>query len=446
MVISWKCPNNFVSDRLSRGHNQEQKSTVASQWYYLTDEEPQGPVSAEQLKKLAAAGQLAPDDMVWKEGMDDWVDASKLKGLFPTSKPAAASPKAPAPAPPAKGPSPAPTPAPKAAPPPARTPAPAPSRAPSPAPAPAPSNPFADLGQDDLFGGPAMPNAGTQPAMAPGPQQGTAFGAGAPGQTPLGQPQAQPMMQSSMGNPYASSAARPKRPFRPKVPTHIWAIFLSMAAILMILSFLSPWWGLRLYRPTAEEIEAMQEEAREKFEEAADEMRERMDAAQNLTPEELERKRKEWEEEAKKNAEKNRAWRRFYRKYKVGPEDKSFKRGELEEGESKIWLVWGWQTGSGLLALVLGLLVLPAAVVFGFVKPLRPWSWLPFLLSVVAGVAMIVVFPSWFFSINIPDENMAPMLRQGIIAGPWMALLSGLAVSVCGAAGGIMGLVAFIKR
>jgi tetratricopeptide (TPR) repeat protein len=41
-----------------------------------------GPVSSSELKGMAASGQLRPDDLVWADGMPDWMPASKLKGLF----------------------------------------------------------------------------------------------------------------------------------------------------------------------------------------------------------------------------------------------------------------------------------------------------------------------------------------------------------------------------
>ena len=53
-----------------------------SQWYYAVDGNRQGPVSAEQLKRLAASGQLKPTDIVWKEGLTEWTKASSVKGLF----------------------------------------------------------------------------------------------------------------------------------------------------------------------------------------------------------------------------------------------------------------------------------------------------------------------------------------------------------------------------
>lgn len=51
-------------------------------WHYQKDGQQHGPVPSQQLKELAASGHLLPTDLIWKEGMSDWVPASKLKGLF----------------------------------------------------------------------------------------------------------------------------------------------------------------------------------------------------------------------------------------------------------------------------------------------------------------------------------------------------------------------------
>ena len=52
------------------------------QWYYARNDEPFGPVSATELKQLADSGQLAPDDLLWREGMEAWTTAVNLRGLF----------------------------------------------------------------------------------------------------------------------------------------------------------------------------------------------------------------------------------------------------------------------------------------------------------------------------------------------------------------------------
>jgi hypothetical protein len=52
------------------------------QWYYARDDQPMGPVSVAELKQLVDSGQLKPDDLLWREGMDAWTTAINLRGLF----------------------------------------------------------------------------------------------------------------------------------------------------------------------------------------------------------------------------------------------------------------------------------------------------------------------------------------------------------------------------
>lgn len=56
---------------------------MGTQWFYTDQGQRLGPVSPEQLKQLVTSGRLQPSDMVWKEGMAQWVAASHVKGLFP---------------------------------------------------------------------------------------------------------------------------------------------------------------------------------------------------------------------------------------------------------------------------------------------------------------------------------------------------------------------------
>ena len=65
------------------------------EWYYAKDGKPEGPVSAAQLKQLAASGQLEPTDMVFKVGTKDWAPASSVAGLFPTGSGRSSAPAAP---------------------------------------------------------------------------------------------------------------------------------------------------------------------------------------------------------------------------------------------------------------------------------------------------------------------------------------------------------------
>lgn len=56
---------------------------MAQEWFYAKDGERHGPISSQQLKELAATGELLATDLVWTDGRDEWKPASKIKGLFP---------------------------------------------------------------------------------------------------------------------------------------------------------------------------------------------------------------------------------------------------------------------------------------------------------------------------------------------------------------------------
>jgi GYF domain 2 len=57
------------------------------QWYYARNDQQFGPVSAAELKQLADAGKLSPNDLLWREGMDAWTTAINLRGLFSEEPP-----------------------------------------------------------------------------------------------------------------------------------------------------------------------------------------------------------------------------------------------------------------------------------------------------------------------------------------------------------------------
>ncbi len=72
---------------------------MSQDWYYSVGGDRQGPVSAQELRKLVDAGTLTAADLVWKDGMADWVPAKSIKGLFAAGASAAGTPAANKPAP-----------------------------------------------------------------------------------------------------------------------------------------------------------------------------------------------------------------------------------------------------------------------------------------------------------------------------------------------------------
>jgi hypothetical protein len=54
----------------------------AIDWFYAKGDKHFGPVNAGELKRMATAGELKPDDLVWREGMAEWTIARNVRGLF----------------------------------------------------------------------------------------------------------------------------------------------------------------------------------------------------------------------------------------------------------------------------------------------------------------------------------------------------------------------------
>ena len=64
---------------------------ASPEWYYAKANKQHGPVSAAELKKLVDRGELKPGDLVWREGLEDWIAARKdpvLNKLFGQEAPA----------------------------------------------------------------------------------------------------------------------------------------------------------------------------------------------------------------------------------------------------------------------------------------------------------------------------------------------------------------------
>jgi len=63
-----------------------------AQWYYTRGGQQAGPVSADQLRQMAATGQVAPNELVWREGMANWQPIGSVPDLGAAAAPPAAAP------------------------------------------------------------------------------------------------------------------------------------------------------------------------------------------------------------------------------------------------------------------------------------------------------------------------------------------------------------------
>ena len=49
-------------------------------WYYAKNGERQGPISEASLRSMLVTGEIAQTDLVWREGMPDWLPAGEVMG------------------------------------------------------------------------------------------------------------------------------------------------------------------------------------------------------------------------------------------------------------------------------------------------------------------------------------------------------------------------------
>ena len=49
------------------------------EWFYAKNNERKGPVSASQLRSMVVSGEVAGSDLVWCEGMGNWIPASEIQ-------------------------------------------------------------------------------------------------------------------------------------------------------------------------------------------------------------------------------------------------------------------------------------------------------------------------------------------------------------------------------
>jgi len=55
------------------------------QWYYSKHGTQLGPVDIQVLRHKVATGEVSPSDLVWRDGMPDWLPSSQVPDLRPTA-------------------------------------------------------------------------------------------------------------------------------------------------------------------------------------------------------------------------------------------------------------------------------------------------------------------------------------------------------------------------
>jgi hypothetical protein len=55
------------------------------QWYYSKNGTQLGPITGDELRAKIGSGEISPADLVWKEGMSDWLPSARVPELAPSS-------------------------------------------------------------------------------------------------------------------------------------------------------------------------------------------------------------------------------------------------------------------------------------------------------------------------------------------------------------------------
>ena len=82
-----------TSQSKKNGAAAAQAPSAADSWYYTRDGHQSGPVTQAELADAARRGEITGADLIWKQGMTDWIPASSVRGLLPRVA-SAASPTA----------------------------------------------------------------------------------------------------------------------------------------------------------------------------------------------------------------------------------------------------------------------------------------------------------------------------------------------------------------
>lgn len=57
------------------------------EWYYARGNQQQGPVALQVMQEMVRSGQLQPTDLVWRQGMPNWLAASQIPELVSGQSP-----------------------------------------------------------------------------------------------------------------------------------------------------------------------------------------------------------------------------------------------------------------------------------------------------------------------------------------------------------------------
>ena len=116
---------------------------------------------------------------------------------------------------------------------------------------------------------------------------------------------------------------------------------------------------------------------------------------------------------------------------------------EKDESYSATLRLWGWNTGTSLVAFIFGFVILPLAIVPMFVGALKNWKFIGSYVAAIMGLIAFILGMVFFF--GSPSESV-PGLAQGVglSPGPYLVILGSLCILIGGAFDGVFGTMALV--
>lgn len=263
------------------------------------------------------------------------------------------------------------------------------------------------------------------------------------------------------GAPSASTGGASPRRRRGRYRSPLGQVLLIIAGVLLIAQMCVPWWSMTLTNTDSDDdtsrngvnrrrirnrraVESMMfalfiNMSDRQIEDAIDRL-ERSTLPPNIT--DKQRRARQNQIRFLKIAKSDRKWWKTH--LKSGDEsfakrlvDKMREAGD-SEGSKATLSIWGWNEGVSIMALVFGIVVLIAAIVFISVPLLRNWSWIVSIIAAIMGIIVLIFALIWIFT--APGRDASPEFRQGMIIGPWLFLGGGVMFLLTGIFDSIFGL------
>jgi len=197
----------------------------------------------------------------------------------------------------------------------------------------------------------------------------------------------------------------------------LFRIVLLGGAGLFFVAFFLPWWSFTMNVDPPKLAENADAATRDKF-------------------------GKEMEAYGKDMKEVREVWEEDEDWYEDNVGKKKMRTAMESKKKEKGVTLFGWSTGTGVVAFIFSFAIAAFVVLPMFLKVLGGWAWIGSFASAAMAIPILILSLVWWF--GSPGENVAPFMSQGVIIGPVITLVGSLAIIGAGVLTGICGIKGFL--